>query len=202
MPNLSRIGVHIKKNSPLPQFTLLLNHKSKAAQITPNIGPSLPSVPENILHFTMSRQSKPAQPTLAGEIKVRKARLEDLRIGQMHISKKEHALKLQLTCATAEDDAIKKSLSAAQNQLIHARCSGLWEQYQAIQQEQERQQLLFDRNKAILRALEVEIKGVHEEWLAMEKEVVAIWGRLGKIMPFGSVEIGCRTVAKKSGNIW
>lgn len=204
MPNLSRIRVHIKENSPLPQFNLLLHLKSKAAQITQNIGPSLPSVPENILHFAMSRQSKPAQPTPneAGEIKVRKARLEDLRLGQMHISNKEHALKLQLTCAIAEDDAIKKSFIAAQNQLKHARSSGLWEQYQAIQQEQERQQLFLDRNKAIRRELEVEIKGVHEEWLGMEKEVVAIWGRLGKIMPFGSVEIGCRTVAKESGNIW
>lgn len=152
----------------------------------------------------MSRQSKPAQPTPneAEEIKVRKARLEELRLEQMHISKKEHALKLQLACAIAEDDAIKKSLSAAKNQLKHARSSGLWEQYQAIQQEQERQQLVFDRNKAIRRELEVEIKGVHEERLAMEKETVAIWGRLGKIMPFGSVKVGCRSVAKEFGNIW
>ena len=152
----------------------------------------------------MSRQPKPAQPTPneAGEIKVRKARLEDLRLGQIHISKKENALKLQLACAIAEDDAIMKSLSAAKNQLKHARSSGLWEQYQAIQQEQERQQLVLESNKAIRRELEVEIKSVHEQWLAMEQEAVAIWGRLGEIMPFGSVEIGYRTIVKESANIW
>lgn len=152
----------------------------------------------------MSRQWEPAQPTPneAREIKVRKARLEDLRQGQIHISKKKNFLELQLARAIVEDDAIMKSLIASNNQLKHARSSGLWEQHQAIQREQERKQLVFESRKAIRRELEVEIKGLHEKWLAMEKEAVAIWGRLGKIMPFGSVEIGCRTVVKESGSIW
>lgn len=152
----------------------------------------------------MSRQSKPAHPTPneAEEIKVRKARLEELRLGQMHINKREHALKLQLACVVAEDDATKKSLGAAEEQLNHACSLGLWEQYQATQQEQERHKLVLSRNTVIRRELEVEIKDLHEEWVAMEKETVAIWGRLGRIIPFGSINVGCGTVVKGSGDIW
>lgn len=152
----------------------------------------------------MSEQSKPAHPTPneAEEINVRKARLEELRQGQMRISTKEHALRLQLKCAIAEDGAIQKSLGAAKDQLEHACSSGLWEQYQATQQEQERQQLILSRHVAVRRELEEEIKGVHSEWVAMEQETVAIWGRLGKIMPFASVKVGCGTVVKEAGGIW
>lgn len=152
----------------------------------------------------MSGQSKPAHPTPneAEEIKVRKARLEELRQGQMGISTKEHALRLQLKYAIAEDDAIQKSLGATKDQLEHACSSGLWEQYQATQQEQETQQQTAIRHVAVRRELEEEIKAVHAEWVAMERETVAIWGRLGKIMPFASVEVGCGTVAKESGEIW
>lgn len=152
----------------------------------------------------MSGQSKPAHPTPneAEEIKVRKARLEQLRQGQMRISTKEHALRLQLECAIAEDDAIEKNLGVAMDQLEHACSSGLWEQYQATQQEQERQQLTLSRRIAVRRELEEEIKSVHAEWVAMEQETVAIWGRLGKIMPFSSANVGYGTVVKESGEIW
>lgn len=152
----------------------------------------------------MSGQSKPAHPTPdeAEEIKVRKARLEELRQGQMRISTKEQALRLQLKCAIAEDDAIQRGLVAAKDQLDHACSAGLWEQYQATQQEQERQQLTLRRHVAVRRELEEEIKGVHAEWVAMEQETVAIWGRLGKIMPFASVKVACGAVAEESGEIW
>lgn len=152
----------------------------------------------------MSGQSKPAHPTPneAEEIKVRKARLEQLRQGQMRISTKVLALRLQLECATAKDDAIQKSLGVAKDQLEHACSSGLWEQYQATRQEQERQQLTLSRHIAVRRELEEEIKSVHAEWVAMEQETVAIWGRLGKIMPFSSANVGYGTVAKESGEIW
>lgn len=152
----------------------------------------------------MSGQSKPAHPTPdeAEEIKVRKARLEELRQGQARISKKERALRLQLNCAIAEDKAIQKVLSAAKDKLNHACSAGLWEQYQATQQEQERQQLILRRHVAVRRVLEEEIKGVHAEWVAMEQETVAIWGRLGKIMPFASVKVACGSVAEESAKIW
>ena len=152
----------------------------------------------------MSRQTKPAHPTPneVKEIKVRKARLEELRQVQMHISKKENALRLQLTRGIAEDNATQKSFGAIKDQLEHPCSSGLWEQYKATQQEQESQQLIVSRRMAARSKLEEEIKGVHAQSVAMEQETIAIWGRLGKIMPFGSVNVGCWTVPKDSGNIW
>lgn len=152
----------------------------------------------------MSGQSKPAHPTPdeAEEIKVRKARLEELRQGQLRISTKENALRLQLKYAIAEDDTIQKSLGAAKDQHDHACSSNLWEQYQATQREQEKQQLTLSRHVAVRRELEKEIKGVHTEWVSMEQETVAIWGRLGKIMPFASVKVACGTIAKESREIW
>lgn len=152
----------------------------------------------------MPGQSKPANPTPdeAEEIKVRKARLEELRQGQARISTKERALRLQLHCAIADDKAIQKALSAAKDKLNHACSAGLWEQYQATQQEQERQQQILRRHVAVRRVLEEEIKGMQAEWVAMEQETVAIWGRLGKIMPFASVKVACGSVAEESAKIW
>lgn len=134
----------------------------------------------------MSAQSKPAYPTPdeAEEIKVRKARLEELRQGQMRISTKEHALRLQFKCAIAKEEAIQRALGAANDQPYHACSAGLWEQYQATQQEPERQQLILRRHVAVRRVLEEEIKGVHAEWVAMEQETVAIWEGWVKSCPF------------------
>lgn len=125
----------------------------------------------------MSGQSKPAHPTPdeAEEIKVRKARLEELPQGQIRMSTKEHALRLQLKCSIAEGEAIQRVLSATKDHLNQACSASLWEQYQATQQEQERQQLILRRHVAVRRELEEEIKGVHAEWVAMEEETVAIW---------------------------
>lgn len=152
----------------------------------------------------MSGQSKPAHPTPeeVEEIKVRKARLEELRQGQMRISTKEHTLRLQLKYAIEEDDAIQRGLSVAKDQLDYACSAGLREQYQATQQEQDRQQLILRRNVYVRRELEDEIKGVHAGWVAMEQETVAIWGRLGNIMPFASVKVARGTVAEESAKIW